>query len=179
LSTTFTSLWKYYLQKTTCFPQSHCYITSTVKWNVSILYLTPTTTYTLKWGWGRWYTKTRAQGAISFTWVILGNWFFQYQHMWNGCPYCGLTLLLGAMILCETWFCTMKGNFFVRLSMNFSGSAGLKKIFEWPHHIFVHICDYIYISSLKRTWPFIWTNLNLLHPRMICIKFDWNWPAWF
>ena len=25
------------------------------------------------------------------------------------------------------------------------------------------------------TGPFIWTNLNLLHPRMLCAKFGWNW----
>ena len=26
-------------------------------------------------------------------------------------------------------------------------------------------------------WPFIWINLNLLHPRMLCAKFGWNWPS--
>ena len=25
--------------------------------------------------------------------------------------------------------------------------------------------------------PFIWTNLNLLHQRMLCAKFGWNWPG--
>jgi hypothetical protein len=35
----------------------------------------------------------------------------------------------------------------------------------------------VIISPLKRTWPFIWTNLNSLHPRIICTKFDWIWPA--
>ena len=33
----------------------------------------------------------------------------------------------------------------------------------------------IIISPWKRVWPFIWTNLNSLYPRMICAKFDWNW----
>ena len=33
------------------------------------------------------------------------------------------------------------------------------------------------ISPLKRTWPFIWTNLNSLHPKIICTKFDWFWSA--
>ena len=38
---------------------------------------------------------------------------------------------------------------------------------------------YIFVitSPLKRTWPFIWTNLNPLHPRIICTKFDWFWLA--
>jgi hypothetical protein len=31
------------------------------------------------------------------------------------------------------------------------------------------------MSPLKRTWTFIWTNLKSLHPRIICIKFDWFW----
>ena len=25
-------------------------------------------------------------------------------------------------------------------------------------------------------WFSIWTNLNPLHPRMLCAKFGWNWP---
>ena len=29
----------------------------------------------------------------------------------------------------------------------------------------------------KRIWPFIWTNLNPLHPRMLCAKFGRNWPS--
>jgi hypothetical protein len=36
--------------------------------------------------------------------------------------------------------------------------------------LFLHFCDY-----LPR--PFIWTNLNSLHSRLICTKFDWFWPA--
>ena len=64
----------------------------------------------------------------------------------------------------------MSGSFHVNL--NFSGPVVLeKKIFKWPHPIFV------IISPLKRTWPFIWTNLNSPYSRMISIKFDWNWPA--
>ena len=35
---------------------------------------------------------------------------------------------------------------------------------------------FVIISPLKRTWPFIWTNLNPLHLKMICTKFDWIWP---
>ena len=26
-------------------------------------------------------------------------------------------------------------------------------------------------------WFFIWTNLNPLHPRMLCAKFGWKWPS--
>ena len=34
---------------------------------------------------------------------------------------------------------------------------------------------FIIISPWKRAGPFIGTNLNPLHPRMLCAKFSWNW----
>ena len=34
---------------------------------------------------------------------------------------------------------------------------------------------YVIISIWKRAEPFIWTNVNPLHPRMPCVKFGWNW----
>jgi hypothetical protein len=49
-----------------------------------------------------------------------------------------------------------------------------ENIFKWPHSIFTF---FVIISPLKRTWHFIWTNLNSLHPRIICTKFDWIWLA--
>ena len=30
---------------------------------------------------------------------------------------------------------------------------------------------------LRWAWPFIWTNLNPLHPRMLYAKFGWNGPS--
>ena len=30
---------------------------------------------------------------------------------------------------------------------------------------------------LEKGRPFILTNLNPLHPRMLCAKFGWNWPS--
>ena len=36
---------------------------------------------------------------------------------------------------------------------------------------------FVIISLWKRTGPLICTNLNLLHPRMHCAKFGWNWPS--
>jgi hypothetical protein len=42
-----------------------------------------------------------------------------------------------------------------------------------PPHFYI----FVIISPLKRTWPFIWTNLNSLNPSIICTKFDWIWPA--
>ena len=34
---------------------------------------------------------------------------------------------------------------------------------------------FVIISPWKRTGPFIWTNLNPRHPRMLCAQFCWNW----
>ena len=34
------------------------------------------------------------------------------------------------------------------------------------------------ISTWKKAWLFIWTNLNPLHLRMLCAEFGWNWPKW-
>ena len=34
---------------------------------------------------------------------------------------------------------------------------------------------FVIISPWKRTGPFIWTNLNPCHPRMLCAKLGWNW----
>ena len=36
---------------------------------------------------------------------------------------------------------------------------------------------FVIISPWKRAGPFIWTNLNPLHSRMLCDKFGWNWPS--
>ena len=41
----------------------------------------------------------------------------------------------------------------------------------------MHFHYFVIISPWKRAGPFIWTNLNSLHPRMICAKFHWNWPS--
>ena len=34
---------------------------------------------------------------------------------------------------------------------------------------------FVIISPWKRAESIIWTNLNPLHPRMLCAKFGWNW----
>mgnify|MGYP003692482891 CR=1 FL=1 len=38
----------------------------------------------------------------------------------------------------------------------------------------MHFLYFVIISPWKREGPFIWTNLNSLHPRMLCAKFGWN-----
>ena len=46
-------------------------------------------------------------------------------------------------------------------------------IFKWPHPFLT----FLWLSPLKRDWPFIGTNLNCLDQTIICTKFDWFWPA--
>ena len=49
--------------------------------------------------------------------------------------------------------------------------------------IFLNLSMYlrysVIISPCKRTGLFIWTNLNILYPRMLCPKFSWNWHSGF
>jgi hypothetical protein len=42
------------------------------------------------------------------------------------------------------------------------------RFYMTPFHFYI----FVIISPLKRTWPFISTKSNSLHPRKICIKFD-------
>ena len=34
---------------------------------------------------------------------------------------------------------------------------------------------FVIISPWIRAWPFIWTNLNPLYPRILCAMFGWFW----
>jgi hypothetical protein len=38
-----------------------------------------------------------------------------------------------------------------------------------------YFCIFVIIPPLKRTWTFIWINLNSHHARYVCTEFDWNW----
>ena len=46
-----------------------------------------------------------------------------------------------------------------------------KKLFL---NVFLEIRNYL---PLENAGPFIWINLNPLHPRMFCANFGWNWPC--
>ena len=39
----------------------------------------------------------------------------------------------------------------------------------------MYFCYFVIISPWKRGWPFLWTKLNPLNPRMLCAKYSWNW----
>ena len=73
----------------------------------------------------------------------------------------------------QTWILYTQGCFVPRLVA--TGSVVLdKKIFLI---LSIYFRYFVIISPCKRAGPFIWTNLNPLHLRMLCAKFGWNWPS--
>ena len=56
---------------------------------------------------------------------------------------------------------------------NWLGGSG-EEDFLFSSMYFHH---FIIIFPWKRAGPFIWLNLNPLHPMMPCAKFGWNWPS--
>ena len=40
----------------------------------------------------------------------------------------------------------------------------------------MYFCYFVHISPWKKAWPFMWINLKLLHPRILCANFGQNWP---
>ena len=50
----------------------------------------------------------------------------------------------------------------------------LRRRFIYFFNVFSLFRNYL---PLKRVKPFIRTNLNSLHPRILCVKFGWSWPS--
>ena len=72
----------------------------------------------------------------------------------------------------DTWIPFTQGSFVPRLVEIGSVVLEKKGFFN-----FVNVIRYfVIISPWKTAGPFIWTNLNHLHPNMLCAKFIWNWP---
>ena len=48
---------------------------------------------------------------------------------------------------------------------------------DWPNASFFKFLYFRYFSIIppSKRGPFIWTNLNPLHLRMLCAKCSWNW----
>ena len=54
----------------------------------------------------------------------------------------------------------------------------LVKIWRTLLKAFVNVFSlFHFYSPWKRACPFIWINLNPVHPGMLCAKLDWNWPS--
>ena len=60
---------------------------------------------------------------------------------------------------------------YAKFGWNWSKSSGKKK-FSFRQCIFTIS---LLSPSLKKSWPFVWTNLNSLQLGMLCAKSGWNW----
>jgi hypothetical protein len=80
--------------------------------------------------------------------LVLEKIFFNLNTCKYGFPYCGPSRPSGTMMWTILNYIISES---FHINMIYSGSVVLEKmIFKWPHPIFA------VISSLKRTWPFIW-----------------------
>ena len=48
------------------------------------------------------------------------------------------------------------------------------KVFQ---KVTTYFCYKIIVFTWRTIRPFIWTNINPLHQRMICAMSSWNWPS--
>ena len=59
---------------------------------------------------------------------------------------------------------------YAKFGWNWSSGSGEEDFFN----LSTYFRNFAIISSLKKEGPFIWMNLNSLHPKMICARFGWN-----
>ena len=93
-------------------------------------------------------------------------------HIWSGKNH---YLLLENWILyiCKTLSPLQPMTFCAKFGWNWHRDSG-EKDFQIS---LKYLRYFLFISPLKRVWPFIWTNLNPLYQRMLCAKFGLNWPS--
>ena len=51
------------------------------------------------------------------------------------------------------------------------------KLAQWFRILLMYYCYFLIISPKKRVDPSFEKNVNPLHPRMLCVKFGWDWPS--
>ena len=97
-------------------------------------------------------------------------------------------LLIGSMYFCYFFYLPLemgRDPLFVQTRIPFTNGdyvPNLLKLSQWSLRFgnfvkWMHFCYFVIIIPWKRAWPFIWINLNPLHPRMLCVKFNWNWTS--
>ena len=74
------------------------------------------------------------------------------------------------VLICKTWVPFNQG-WFVPKSLAEIGPVVLAD-FKFSS---MYFRCFVIVSPWKKARPFIWTNLNSLHSRMLCAKFRWNW----
>ena len=85
-------------------------------------------------------------------------------------------IVLRSQVLCKTVPYKTRGPW--ATSLTWENSLIKKKTYDYHNVNWKKKKPIIYFLRIE--WFFIWTNLNPLHPRMLCTKFVWNWPMqWF
>ena len=118
------------------------------------------------------------KNALCEVWLKLAQWFRRRRFL----KFCQEFLLFGNHLLDpsshlgkgwgasfeQTWIPFTQGCF-VPILVEISPAVLLI--------LSMYFCYLVIISPLKRTGSFIWKNLSPHHPRMLCVKFCWNWPS--
>ena len=113
--------------------------------------------------------------ALWQVWLKLAQWFWRRRFLNFVNVFCTISLFSPVgkgrgHSFEETWIPFTQG-YFVQ---------SLEKLAQWFWR--KEFFNFINVFSLfhnylpwKKVGSFIWKNLNLLHPRMLCAKFGWNW----
>ena len=114
--------------------------------------------------------STSSKGALCQVWLKLAPWFWRgrFLNIIN-------VFSLFRNYLPWKWVWILFTQDCLLASVVQIGTVVLeKKIFLI---LSIYFRFFVIIYPWKRATPFIWTNLNPLHPRMFCAKFLWNWSS--
>ena len=76
--------------------------------------------------------------------------------------------------LCKIEFPSHKDTLRQNFGWNWSSGSGED---DFKISMSMYICYFIILSPWKKEWPLIWTYLNSLHLRLLCVMFGWNKPS--
>ena len=111
----------------------------------------------LEKGWHFIWTKLNSHHPrmLCQVWLKLVKWIWKRKFL----------NVVYVLLLLRIWTNLIPFNqnmFCVRFVWNWSRGSGKKDVIFSS----MYCCFFVIISPWKRTWSFIWTNLNPLHPRM-------------
>ena len=76
--------------------------------------------------------------------------------------------------LCKIEFPSHKDTLRQKFGWNWSSGSGED---DFKISMSMYFCYFIILSPWKKEWPLIWTYLNSLHLRLLCVMFGWNKPS--
>ena len=108
----------------------------------------------------------------------------KFSRHWPNCcgeedsrfPKCILAISLLSPIWKRAWpfMWTILTSLYLRIS-NEIGAALRKKIFRFCKSVLPGLFRYLHL--LESAYPSNWMKWNPLQPRILCVKFCWNWPS--